>query len=195
MKLAVSQVRRLINESLTFALAETLAKFDQVTNDQVQWNQLLDLLSANLEVLGEGTERITFALDDSKVLKVDVSCADHAQNLAEIKVASKPINWPFCARVYESDPRGAWLIMERVMPLHGEKLVDATGWHAGDLQEFLGGGELDYDDPHSPEERKFAQGLISFIERNRLDYYELASTLQLGQRADGQVIFYDIGKM
>ncbi len=70
-------------------------------------------------VLGEGSSRIVFEVDDRHVLKLAINDAGIAQNEAEIQIGKKQN--PICIRIINYDPAGSYIETERAEPLEDEK--------------------------------------------------------------------------
>lgn len=79
-------------------------------------NQMIQYMRDNVGYpLGEGSSRVVFELDSEAVLKIALNNAGIAQNRAENKTPESGGRFKnLFAKVHMVDPKGRWLIMEKV---------------------------------------------------------------------------------
>jgi len=69
--------------------------------------------TSGLPLLGRGSSRIVFALNDLQALKIARKPDSRVQNVNEVKAFECLQRSKNFAQIYESDPEGKWLIVER----------------------------------------------------------------------------------
>ena len=104
--------------------------------DNVLMAPEIDYAEKHLPLLGEGSSRITYALDSAKVLKIALNRAGEAQNETEAEIWFKTRS-PYITTVYDFAPNNKWIISEIVKPIEGEDITKILGVDQHLFQTFL----------------------------------------------------------
>lgn len=122
-------------------------------------NQMIQYVRDNVGYpLGEGSSRIVFELDSEAVLKIATSNAGIAQNRAENKTPESGGKFKdLFAKVHMVDPKGRWLIMEKVF-----HILDSS-----EFKEYFGvdsrGMNIVLKDPHTYKDEDLLKGPMKLL--------------------------------
>ena len=195
-------LQTLIKEELDSILAErkkqlNMKRFTSLDPDRQLRKNWLRL---NGNKLGEGSSRVVYAIDTSKVLKQAINAKGVAQNNAELKTVTNPHFKPLVAEIYDYDPAGEWLVSEIVRPMKGGEFEKQTGIS---FKNFMDGvayregksyqnrmGDWVGDDYRENEFVVAAYELMQFEETQRADLF---NEEHWGVTGDGRIVVLDYG--
>ena len=143
-----------------------------------------------LQLLGEGSSRVAYALSSNKVLKIAINKKGIDQNLAELDVFTNPATKPMVAKVQDYDPEYRWLVADSVRIFSNEaEFEKETGL---DFKEFTEEVKNALIKKVMPESDLAANTLKTIINSN-LMLGDVARIDHWGKSSDGRVVLLDYG--
>lgn len=155
------------------------------------------------------SSRAVFTLSSKKVLKIAKNTKGLAQNEAERSISEKSSSDSPIARVYESDPRGYWIVSDLVRPLkRGEEteFMSRTGvdWDefVSDLSSTIKSGARAAGSKLREDAPEFTRSVYELADKpfsgggnrqNRLNFGDLARIDHWGVTSGGRVVLLDYG--
>ena len=121
------KLKKILFESLSISDIPHISSFEDA-------NQFI--IDNNLKLIGEGSTRIVYSLNDKQVIKFAIEEENIDQNLIEAN-AYKCLGKRFAAEIFRYDSNGFWLVMEKVQTLSDQE-------YKNKVNELLG-FKLDYD--------------------------------------------------
>ena len=197
--LVVEKIRSKKGQSGGFGEKFDIQKFKQLDG----YNIALGYAQKFLDMLGQGSSRAAFLLTQRYVLKVALNDKGVAQNRAEVDVYTNPASKPVVAKVYQSDPKYAWVISELVKPLKSTKEFEQlTGIDWETFSEYVNDGIRDKQKATGAP--KFIRSIIATALSNDLLRGDLAQQDfshdaakdvldHYGKTPDGRVVLLDYG--
>ena len=83
--------------------------------------------------VGKGSSRVTFQIDDEKVLKLAYNNKGMAQNDAE----NSTDYWGVFPEIFQTDPNGLWLVSEYVLPAKAQDFKHCFGLTFNEFSDFI----------------------------------------------------------
>ena len=160
-------------------------------------------------ILGQGSSRIVFEVDDNHVIKLATDEAGYAQNKAEIAIGKKQN--PICIRIINYDPDESYIETEKAEPLEDDKEsglyfeyytgISFLRFHAllqdlvtGSYSTISGIDQYVVDNYQEELKNKWVQQLIKFaIDNNYVipgDFAKLSSYGIVKRRTQGRTGWY-----
>lgn len=143
-----------------------------------------------LQLLGEGSSRVAYALSSNKVLKIAINKKGIDQNLAELDVFTNPATKPMVAKVQDYDPEYRWLVADSVRIFSNEtEFEKETGL---DFKEFVEEVKNSLIKKVMPES-DLASSTVKTIVNSNLMLGDVARIDHWGKSSDGRVVLLDYG--
>jgi hypothetical protein len=154
--------------------------------------------------LGEGSSRMVFLIDTSKVLKIAMNAKGYAQNEEEVLIYTDPKAKPIIAKIFDASEDYGWIVSEIVRPLKSEE----------EFKNYFGLTSLSLDNvyhhTHFPENyssnsnemiknmlnqanKEIIMTLFEFMKNHELLIGDVARYEHWGKTADGRVVLLDYG--
>lgn len=149
-------------------------------------------LKMNGDKLGEGSSRVVYTIDSSKVLKQAINEKGVAQNEAEVKAFTNPKVKPIIAQIYDADDNYEWVVSEIVRPMGSvdefEKLTGVEFEELTDIAWLASKNKMENgaDDP-------FVEAVIGLVHEEGTLSADMEDVEHWGKTADGRVVLLDYG--
>jgi len=143
----LSVLNLLIEKTVEETLNEALRKFNLSFFKKLHLTQeRINYAAKNLPALGRGLGRNVYAISNSKVLKVATSESGFEQNEAEVSIFTHNKDNHLVTKIYDFDPKYAWVISELVKEFGTEeKFQEVIGLDAYFLYTLLTKTEQDIE--------------------------------------------------
>lgn len=99
--------------------------------------EMIDYADAFLEMLGQGSSRITYLLSSRYVLKIAKNPAGMAQNRVEIATSTDPNVKHIIAAVHRSAKDGMWIVADLVREIEVSEFEKLTGSSIFEFEAYL----------------------------------------------------------
>lgn len=143
-----------------------------------------------LQVLGEGSSRVAYALSSNKVLKIALNGKGVDQNIAELDVFTNPATKPMVAKVQDYDPEYRWIIADSVRIFNSEEEFEKeTGVNFKEFVEDIKQSLIRKQQPESD----LAVSTLKTIMSSNLMLGDVARIEHWGKSSDGRVVLLDYG--
>jgi hypothetical protein len=143
-----------------------------------------------LEMLGEGSSRVAYALSSNKVLKIALNKKGIDQNIAELDVFTNPLTKPMISKIQDYDNDYRWLIADSVRIFNNESEFEKeTGLAFQSFVEEVKNALV----KSVPPESELAANTVKTIENSELMLGDVARIEHWGKSADGRVVLLDYG--
>lgn len=161
--------------------------------------EMIDYADAFLEMLGQGSSRITYLLSSRYVLKIAKNPAGLAQNRVEIATSTDPNVKHIIAAVHRSASDGMWIVSDLVREIKYREFATLAGCTLGEFVEYMDdverGGVDAIEAPNSLSEppSKFLVSVGKLMMFNGVSKGDLAEPHHWGVTPDRRLVVLDYG--
>lgn len=132
-----SFIKNMIREGLIgedYPMSFSMDKFKSLNT----FKQRISYCQKNLKnYIGEGSARMVFMIDDTKVLKLAMNEKGLAQNKSELELSRNPKYKDIVALTIDSDPKNLWIEMELARKANNNDFVSILGFDITSLLTYI----------------------------------------------------------
>jgi hypothetical protein len=97
----------------------------------------LEYIKSGLKIIGKGSSRIVFELDDENVLKVAINEKGLRQNELEYTIGYNNSWYEFITNVFDGNPHNLWIQTEKANKIKTSDFKKIIGYHFNDFKNVL----------------------------------------------------------